>query len=87
MSDERVRSTERVVAVADCYVLTNRIRDLLEDRLEAVNRAVLNGATDMELCQALRGADASGSELDQRVIAECQAIIDEAQAEPGASRA
>lgn len=81
MTDERVRSTARVVAVADCYVLTNKIRDLLEDRLEAVARAVANGATDIEISIALRGADASGSERDQRIIAECEAEIDGAHAE------
>jgi hypothetical protein len=73
---ERARDTRRITAVADVYVLTNTIRDLLEDRLEAIGRAVGNGATEAELAQALAGADQSGSELDRRILAECQAELE-----------
>ena len=70
---ERDRATARMVAVADIYVLTNRIRDLLEDRLEAIGRAVGSGAADEEIARALGGADAPGSESDRHIIEEEEA--------------
>jgi hypothetical protein len=56
MTSNHQRDTARMVALADVYVITNRVRDLLEDRLEAIQRALANGATAAEVTKALAGA-------------------------------
>lgn len=50
---ERKRHTDRVVAIADIYVITNKINALIEDRASAVDRAKDAGATTDELLEAL----------------------------------
>jgi hypothetical protein len=59
----RERDTARVVAVADVYVMTNRIDALLEDRLLAIERAVDAGATADELHAAMGGSRDGGEGL------------------------
>lgn len=57
---ERDQRSRAITAVADVYVLTNQIRDLLEDRLEAIARAFANGASGEELARAVDGSDHPG---------------------------
>ena len=51
------RHVELVVALADVYVATNHIRDLLENRLDALQRAFAAGATPAEVTKAMDGAE------------------------------
>lgn len=54
---QRESDTARIRALADVYVYTNLIRDRIEDRLEAIGRALGHGATPEEMAQALGGHD------------------------------
>ena len=55
---QRKRNTECAIALADIYVATNQIRDRLEDRLAAIQRALDAGATRGEIAGALAGSQA-----------------------------
>ena len=47
---------QRLTALIDVYVLTQRLGEIMEDRLEAIQRAVSAGASVVEIAQARDGS-------------------------------
>lgn len=48
---------QRLTALIDVYILTKRVREIMEDRLEAIQRAVTHGASSAEIARARGNVD------------------------------